>query len=179
MLYRHTMHLHGDYLDGDLTPESLRLVEEHVASCEKCRDDLLRLKKLTTTLRHIESPDPGEQYFDDLLEGVSARTSSEDQGAPIVEPNGLRPIFSRQMLKTLIRLAAAVTLLFMAFYVSDFNEKRQASRWAGNVPPDRYAAGATADSAGYLLQAPVGVGVVGFPFPPEASEYSQPPDAVK
>ena len=133
MTNRHTIYMHGDYLDGDLSPDETARIEEHLKTCASCREDLDRLKRLISTLRKIEGPDPGKGYFDNLLATVVARTDIIEHEAA-ADPVSL-PVESgtRRVLRTLIRLAVAVTLLFTAFYVSDFSQRQKATGWANRV----------------------------------------------
>ena len=138
MTNRHTIYLHGDYLDGDLSPDETARVEEHLEQCVSCREDLDRLKRLISTLRNIEAPDPGEGYFDNMLATVVARTDIAEYKT--ADEAVSRPVESgtKRVLRTLIRLAVAVTLLFTAFYVSDFSQRQKTSGWAHRVTPGNY-----------------------------------------
>jgi anti-sigma factor RsiW len=132
MKYRHTTHLHGDYLDGDLTPDQKELVEGHLADCPDCRHDLAQLRKLTQAAKMVDIPDPADGYFDSLTETIMARTD----GIVVEAPAAAAPDFrgrGRRVLMTLIKLAAAVTLLFTAFYISDFSQRQHATRWAEHI----------------------------------------------
>jgi hypothetical protein len=149
MTYRHTTYLHGDYLDGALRPEEMAEVDRHLKTCEKCREDFLRLQKLTATLRRIESPDPGDAYFDDLQEAISLRTEGIDDEQTAAQPTTFQPVSTRRALKVLIKLAAAITLLFMAFYISDFNRKQQTPHWTEHVSGGGYA-GTAIEPSDYL-----------------------------
>jgi len=138
MTNRHTIYLHGDYLDGDLSPDGTARIKEHLKKCASCREDLDRLKRLISTLRRIEGPDPGEDYFNNLLTTVVARTDIIEHEAAAEAV--LRPVESgaKGVLRTLIRLAVAVTLLFTAFYVSDFSQRQKTTGWAHRVTPGHY-----------------------------------------
>jgi anti-sigma factor RsiW len=133
MTYRHTLHLHGNYLDGELSQEQRTQVEKHLDNCRECREDLEKLRVLISTLGRIEPPDPGNGYFDGLYETTMARTVSVTEP----EPNSENALESRnqgrRVLITLIRLAATVTLLFAAFYISDFNREQKATRWTKHI----------------------------------------------
>jgi hypothetical protein len=85
MKYRHTTHLHGDYLDGDLTPDQKELVEGHLADCPDCRHDLAQLRKLTQAAKMVDIPDPADGYFDSLTETIMARTDGIVVEAPGAE----------------------------------------------------------------------------------------------
>jgi anti-sigma factor RsiW len=133
MMYRHTSHLHGDYLDGDLSPDQRRLIERHQDRCAACREDMDRLRSLRQSMKQIQPPDPGTEYFEVLGETVMARTASiTSQGGSAANFNDRREM-GRRTLTTLIKLAAAVTLLFTAFYISDFNQEKRATRWAEHL----------------------------------------------
>jgi hypothetical protein len=138
MTNRHTTYLHGDFLDGDLSPAETARVEQHLATCGPCREDLERLKRLTSTLRKIETPDPGDDYFDNLLDSVVARTASIERESKGEAPSLKRISETKRMLQNLIRLAAAVTLLFVAFYISDFNQRQKSTGWTERFTQGEY-----------------------------------------
>lgn len=149
MTYRHTTYLHGDYLDGALSPDEMAEVDRHLKACEKCREDFQRLEKLTATLRRIQSPDPGDAYFDNLEETISLRTEGIENEHTAAQSPVLQPAATKRVLKVLIKLAAAITLLFMAFYISDFNRKQQAPHWSEKISGSGYA-GTAIEPADYL-----------------------------
>jgi hypothetical protein len=168
MTYRHTTYLHGDYLDGDLGPEEIAQVDRHLKECAACREDFERLRRLTATLRKIESPDPGQAYFDGLIESVTLRTEGIEEERAAEQPATFRPAAARRILKTLIRLAAAITLLFMAFYISDFNRKEQSTHWSENISGGGYAGTAVEpiEPADYL---PAGLNQAGAEIAPDSN----------
>ncbi len=180
MTYRHTSHIHGDYLDGDLSPEQRNRVERHLATCDECRQDLEKLKKLTQALQGIEGPDPGKAYFDSLADIVMARTASMTGPELSSKPVTDRHSSGRQVLTTLIKLAAAVTLLFTAFYISDFSHKNHATRWAEHIGQSGYV---TTDAAGtdeYMMPLSIGINTLLAPTSEtELEENPLPEGAVK
>jgi len=165
MTYRHTTYLHGDYLDGALGPDEMARVDRHLQECEKCREDFRQLRTLKETLGRIESPDPGGAYFENLLEAVSLRTEGIEDDRAAEQPSSFQPAETRRVLMVLIKLAAAITLLFMAFYVSDFNRKQQTPHWSQNMSGG-YAETAI-EPADYL---PAGLNQAGVPIPPDSTQ---------
>jgi len=165
MIYRHTTPLHGDYLDGDLPPQQRTVVEQHLATCDACRADLKRLQNLTQVLREVNVPDPGGEYFDNLIEIVTARTNSVPPFLLSSSPPSRRPLPGSYMLKLLIRLAAAVTLLFFAFYISDYDQERRDTQWTVQPSENGPVAQKDADLEGRLINPPVGINLVGIPSP--------------
>lgn len=170
MTYRHTSHLLGDYLDGELTSNEKSLVEAHVAVCARCREELEHLRKLITTLGQIESPDPGDEYFHNLLAIVTARTSGMARGLPSSPPVGTQIGPGRNILKILIRLAATITLLFAAFYISDFNQERRAARWPGKYTEGKYVLLEDSETIDYPGHPLAGFNMVGIPAPDTQDE---------
>jgi anti-sigma factor RsiW len=169
MIYRHTTPLHGDYLDGDLPPEQRTVVEQHVATCDACRADLERLQNLTLALKKVNVPDPGDEYFDNLIEVVTARTAPVPPFLLSSSSPSRRPFPGSYMLKLLIRLAAAVTLLFFAFYVSDYDQERRDTQWTVQPSENGPVAQENIDVEGRLINPPVGINLVGIPSPLDRS----------
>ncbi len=166
MTYRHTTYLHGDYLDGVLNPDEMAQIDRHLKACEKCREDFERLRTLTATLRRIESPDPGDAYFDNLVDTISLRTEGIEDEQTAEQSLAFRPATARRTLKVLIKLAAVITLLFMAFYISDFNRKQQSPHWSENISGSGYA-GTAIEPADYL---PAGLNQAGSQISPDSNQ---------
>ena len=57
---------------------------------------------------------------------------------------------------TLIRLAAAVTLLFTAFYISDFNHRSHSDRWAESIGQSGYVNVGEAGVDQYMIPMSIG-----------------------
>jgi hypothetical protein len=168
MTYRHTKHQHGDYLDGDLSPDEMAQVEAHIKVCAECRDDLDRLKRLTASLRRIKAPDPGDDYFDDLLASAVARAEAIEKESAISTVRNAREPAAKRILQTLIRLAAAVTLLFTAFYISDFNQERKSTDWANDPTRGSYA-NIKSEALGPADYLPSGISTAGVPYSTDSS----------
>jgi anti-sigma factor RsiW len=169
MTYRHTSHLHGDYLDGDLSADQRAELDRHLAECKRCRDDFEKLKKLKMTLESIESPDPGDDYFDNMLAIVDANAKAFDQQALTLEPPQDYRLTNQQILKTLIRIAAAITLLFMSFYISDFSKERQRIQWTEKLVEEGFIADDQINPADPTYQ-PAGINMIGSPSPLEKED---------
>lgn len=170
MTYRHTIFYHGDYLDGDLSPELRKQVEGHLATCTECREDLEKLKRLAESLRRLEVPDPGGQYFDSLSGMIMARTAAIPAPESSPTPAPYQRNAGRRILTTLIKLAAAVTLLFTAFYISDFNQEKRATRWAELIRQSGQFSSGGLETEDRLMS-PAGINILsGLPSPAERIE---------
>ncbi|MCP4570477.1 MAG: zf-HC2 domain-containing protein [FCB group bacterium] len=129
----HTTHLHDDYLDGLLDNQQKAAVDNHIAGCDQCLSDMERLKNLTGLLQGIQTPDPGNEYFRNLADRIDSRTVAAEQRFA-AEPVGTdRRHTYNDIMKTLIRLAAVITLLFTSFYVSYIKQEKNDTRWAEKI----------------------------------------------
>ena len=168
MTNRHTIPLHGDYLDGDLSPERKQEIGTHLDGCADCRRDFDALRGLKTTLASFDAPDPGKDYFDSLTASIMAKTQIEPDTA--VETPEFAGTSVGRMLKMMIRLAAAITLLFTAFYTSDLRQEKilaqtQARAVSGNY--FRYGGASLPDEE--MLPGP-GINMIGAPAPESAGQ---------
>ncbi|MEZ5359545.1 MAG: zf-HC2 domain-containing protein [Candidatus Zixiibacteriota bacterium] len=130
---RHTVHLHDDYADGSMAEKLRSEIDRHTADCSACREDLDMIIELKKRLAEIEAPDPGDRYFQELTDKILYRTAPTDvrtDGAVIIPVSP-----GQQTMKTLIRVAAAVTLLFGSFYASAFLTDKNQSNYADSSQP--------------------------------------------
>ncbi len=67
-----------DYLDGALSPEEMRLVEEHLAECDQCTDEYGFERSL---IEHIREKLRGLDMPEGLRTRISERLREEDPGS--------------------------------------------------------------------------------------------------
>ena len=173
MTYRHTVHLHGDYIDGHLTSDQTSAIDNHLSVCNDCLADLQALRSLKNALSSVIVPDPGDQYF----AGLDATVASLTQSPPperIVTIDYPGAALSRT-LKTLIRLAVVVTLLFTAFYISNIRQENLARQNPAAPVTGRYA-GASGDPLGSQSQTDGRIKAVGAP---PSDSTMQPTDSIR
>ncbi len=137
MTDRHTSYLHGGYLDDELSPARRTEIEAHLIRCRECREDLDQLRRLRSLLGRIETPNPGPEYFAGLEERIAVMTTAQEgpMGLSISPSTRNR---GGEILRTLIGLAAVITLLFTSFYISSERQEREYNRRAGRAPGSRY-----------------------------------------
>ena len=166
----HTTHLHNDYLDGILSDEDTIIVDKHLNECRDCRRDLEKLRRLVSSLGSFQAPDPGQEYFQNFSDKIAARTVlAEKNTAAPRNFTGSRN-YRQEILKTLIRLAAVVTLLFISFYISNIKGEKDATRWAEKISDSDFAAGDSVASTDLLIEPLTGINRVGTPSPVEDSQ---------
>ena len=67
----------AEYLDGELTPETLRQLEAHLVACAPCRAYLAtyrRTKELAARVSRVEMPEPLKTRLRALLSDQPRRT---------------------------------------------------------------------------------------------------------
>lgn len=171
MTIRHSRFWHGEYLEGEVSPEQKTEIERHLQGCPECREDLERLRRLRAYLGRIESPDPGGTYFDGLGERITARIDSSSVADDFPQP--ARPgNRSGEVLKTLIGLAAVITLLFSSFYLSGLKQEKDQKRWVEKASQGRYVQTDAADSTVVPAGLQTGINSVGSPSPLSADRDS-------
>jgi len=60
-------------LDGEITPEDLRELEEHLAGCEACRQEFEEMERITDLVGEIELPRPSEEEMTMYWPSIYAR----------------------------------------------------------------------------------------------------------
>lgn len=78
--------------DGALPPADLAAAEAHLVACETCRAALAGLAALDESLDHALGYDPGEAYFADFANRVSARIAAEAAEAEAPPAVPVRPV---------------------------------------------------------------------------------------
>jgi len=97
----------GPYVDGECSPEELRMVEEHLRHCPACRSELELLRRIETTRRGTVPPDPGEEYWNTFLPRLRRRIDREQRRpAPLGWGERIRRLFAPPV--PWVRLAGAV-----------------------------------------------------------------------
>ena len=125
MTHRPLLALLEDSVDKELSPDELaeltRLLEES-ADLRADREASVRLKEL---LRHLNAPDPGHRYFDELTELIVARTGQSPQ--PLrrqpAEQADERALFTR----SLVSAVASIFLFLAALFVGSQDHRAIAS----------------------------------------------------
>lgn len=82
------------YLNGTLTEEEHRQVEQHLTDCETCRTELEGLRQLREEVRSANEAQPGPSP--DLFQRVMARIELEKESAPHT-PAPAQPMSERRM----------------------------------------------------------------------------------
>jgi hypothetical protein len=125
----------GPYVDGELSPEERRTVEEHLRRCPACRAELEELRRIETAGRRTVPPDPGEEYWNTFLPRLRERIGSEQRRpAPAGWGRRIRRLFEPPV--PWVRLAGAVAAAVLVMVIGRaFIDRR------GDLVPMRSPAG--------------------------------------
>lgn len=105
----------GPYSLGVLDAAEVRFVDEHLAGCESCREELAGLNEMTQLLGEVPPeafiegpPDDGDLLLQRTLRQVRAERAEPVEALPPAEPIDTRPSPGR---RRLLLVAAAVALI--------------------------------------------------------------------
>lgn len=93
------------YLDGQLDRRSSARFEDHLLDCGWCRGHLARLREGQRFARHIPSPRPAPDRWDEIEAALEDQPSSKGQSAK-------KPILKRPATAAIALLTAAMLIIF-------------------------------------------------------------------
>jgi hypothetical protein len=99
----------SDYLDGLVSSEEKRLIDEHLMSCESCRESLSDLRKTVNHVQNLQEIEPPQW----LTERIMARVRSESQPKKRI----LEKLFYPLHIKLPIEAVAAVLVVVISIYI--------------------------------------------------------------
>jgi hypothetical protein len=137
------------YDSGELNPEEKEIAETHLASCEKCRQELARISKVPELIQSLH----GETWWADVSSSVREHMSTgreklieekgKTTGIPIWQPAPLgslaaaiieRPIWQRVLVSAVTLIVIAATSIFILRPWGDNNITQLALDTAQNNP---------------------------------------------
>jgi anti-sigma factor RsiW len=107
------------FIDGELTPDEMREVEEHLRTCADCRREVARMRALDSLM--TPTPDPGEQYWQGLTETIMDRVRDEDDETG----NGFASrvfTFMKSPLMQYATVAAVAAMVLVAIFTDATND---------------------------------------------------------
>jgi putative zinc finger protein/predicted integral membrane protein DUF2275 len=99
----------SDNLDGLVSSEEKRLIDEHLMSCESCRESLSDLRKTVNHVQNLQEIEPPQW----LTERIMARVRSESQPKKKI----LEKLFYPLHIKLPIEAVAAVLVVVISIYI--------------------------------------------------------------
>lgn len=131
MTHRHPTNLLEAYIDGDLTPAEAASIQETIAACAECRTTYDELRRLKEVLGQTKTPDPGEQYWQEVDELIRAKTIDREP----VQPNTkATPEDRRIFTRSLVSFAFALFLFITAISLNTDDQQSLAKTTGNNSP---------------------------------------------
>lgn len=124
------------HLDGELTGEQQRSLEEHLQGCPGCRRDYEDLKRLAVgTVRALVPPEPPPEVWDDFLDNVYNRLERRTgwgfliAGLVLLAAYGIVMFVMEPWASALLKTLVAAPVLGLAvLFVSVLRQRLQAAR---------------------------------------------------
>ena len=101
----------ADYLDGVLNERDKALVEEHLASCKACAEELAFLKAYAKETGSLEKMKAPEDFLEKVHQRLERRFSFEKL---------MRTLFVPAKIKIPLELAGVAATLVVAFFIARF-----------------------------------------------------------
>jgi len=105
----------GSYLDGELEAAKLIEIDEHVTSCETCREEVQLLRAMRGSLKRVvRAPAPGG-LRDRIATAMTAERAREDArtDAAVEELGARAPLVNMASWRTMVPLATAAALALL------------------------------------------------------------------
>jgi len=158
--------LSAPYALDALTPEERELFEQHLATCERCRDELAGLQDAAAALAFsVEGPGPPPELRASILEAARAER-------PNVVP--LRPRRTYTAVAAAVAVAACAAAVALGVWAASLHDSLNHERSAAAVLGDPSSRRVAVQGAnGALVVAPSGKAVlaVRLPEPPSGKTY--------
>jgi anti-sigma factor (TIGR02949 family) len=105
----------GSFLDGELEAAKLIEIDEHIASCESCREETQLLRAMRGSLKRVVKAPAPSGLRDRIANAMAAERLREDARAEAAfgALAGGPPFVSGASLKTMVPLATAAALALM------------------------------------------------------------------
>jgi anti-sigma factor RsiW len=100
-----------DYIDAKVTPQVLKEVEAHLASCSRCSALAARLKSVSAALRQAERIEPSAEVWEKIRSEIGEKTPQVVFSPGFFEP--IRIFFTRLKPAMVITATAAVILVVL------------------------------------------------------------------
>lgn len=109
-----------DYLEGELPPGQSLSLDEHVASCDSCRESVQDYRQILSAYGELEPEDVPEQIAAEILAAAKGAVASDAAGSTRVPPSA--PLRGNAIWRSALALAASVLAVFAFVQMSDRGE---------------------------------------------------------
>lgn len=112
-----------DYVDGELSPQQVSEIEEHLNKCPDCRADVEQTRRLKELFHLQRPPNPGNQYFEENEQIIYARTVEKDEWQKSEQADYKSEKVRSEFFRGLVSAAAALILLGISIVIGTTQDK--------------------------------------------------------
>jgi len=99
----------SSYIEGIISPEESKLIDEHLSACSKCKEALYGLKKTLEYVQNLEDVEPPEW----LTQTVMTRIRSETEPRKGILQKLFHPLYIKLPIEAVAVVLIAVTALYI------------------------------------------------------------------
>ncbi len=99
----------SSYIEGIISPEETKLINEHLSACSKCKEALYDLKKTLEYVQNLEDIEPPEW----LTQTVMTRIRSETEPRKGILQKLFYPLYIKLPIEAVAVVLTAVTVLYI------------------------------------------------------------------
>ncbi len=99
----------SSYIEGIISPEESKLIDEHLSACSKCKEALYDLKKTLEYVQNLEDVEPPEW----LTQTVMTRIRSETEPRKGILQKLFYPLYIKLPIEAVAVVLIAVTALYI------------------------------------------------------------------
>lgn len=123
------------YIDGELDPEQRAKVDEHLAECSVCRDELARYRQMTEVADTMRFREPPEEVWTTYWQGVYNRIERGTgwlifvMGLAVLIAYGVYEFVTDPGVAAFVKVLIAVPVIgLVVLFISVWREKRVVNR---------------------------------------------------
>jgi anti-sigma factor RsiW len=129
MTCKNALALLDDLLDSEITPHEAGELHKHLNECSACRNEYETSKALKELLSKTPTPDPGAEYWQEVVDIILARTTASTKSRTSLDKTPVAINKKKQaLIRALVSVAASLLILFSAILldISRNEQKAQA-----------------------------------------------------
>jgi hypothetical protein len=120
------------YVEGMISPEERKLIDEHISSCSKCKEALYDLKKTIDYVHNLEDVEPPAW----LTQKVMARIQSETKPKKRILQKLFYPLYIKLPVEAVAVVLVAVTAIYIFKIIQpEIGPQKVPSEVATQIPP--------------------------------------------
>ncbi|MFN8624695.1 MAG: zf-HC2 domain-containing protein [Candidatus Binatia bacterium] len=108
-----------DCVEGTLSRRQQERLDDHLARCPACSEELEGLRQLPTVLKTVTVPDPGEAFWQQQRQAIGRAIKHLAEPGGLPEPAGWHASLQTSVWRYPLATTAALLLAVVAYHVAD------------------------------------------------------------